>query len=214
MKKINFRKICIVALSMIMLCMTACGKKEEDKKETVKPDIMQVRSLSNLATLECYYHNVSKSVKSAGSGPAHIGEADRKFWFEYSGKVKLGIDMSLVTFDFSEEDKKVVVHMPKAKIISIDPVFDESTNVIVSNDDALPIIGIVNKSAGVNDIKSEDVAKAFNNSEASIREQIENDSSLLLSAEERAEKLIKNYFDQLGNINGVTYDIVFETIEE
>ena len=41
------------------------------------PDIAQIRTICELATLECYYHNVAKSVKEKGSGLLHIGE-DRK----------------------------------------------------------------------------------------------------------------------------------------
>ena len=70
-KKIQM--ILVVALSCVM-CFCGCGKE----KQTV--DFSGIKSICELATLKCYYHNVAKSTKEKGSGLAHLGEKERKFW--------------------------------------------------------------------------------------------------------------------------------------
>ncbi len=68
--------------------------KEEVNIAANEPALSQVRSICELATLECYYHNVAKSTKTKGTGLAHVGEKERKFWIEYTGVARIGIDMS------------------------------------------------------------------------------------------------------------------------
>lgn len=67
--------------------------KEEENIVVNKPALSQIRSICELATLECYYHNVEKSAKTKGTGLAHVGEK-KKFWIEYTGVAKTEIDMS------------------------------------------------------------------------------------------------------------------------
>ena len=45
--------------------------KEEENIVVNKPALSQIRSICELATLECYYHNVEKSAKTKGTGLAH-----------------------------------------------------------------------------------------------------------------------------------------------
>ena len=47
-----------------------------------KSSLEEVFEISELATLECYYHNVAKSTKTKGTGLTHVGEKERKFWIE------------------------------------------------------------------------------------------------------------------------------------
>ena len=96
----------IMILCVMSLFLVACTNKNDKTKvkmeetqemETaavLEPDLAQIRSICDLATLECYYHNVAKSTKEKGSGLAHLGEKERKFWIEYTGVVKIGIEMS------------------------------------------------------------------------------------------------------------------------
>ena len=75
----------IVCLMMIgtligVSFLSSCSKKEAPSPETNDsleqeiiqrasvPDISQIRSICELATLECYYHNVAKSIKEKGKG--------------------------------------------------------------------------------------------------------------------------------------------------
>ena len=71
--------VCIMSLS---LCACANGAGQAEKTETEntvsKPELSQIRSICELATLECYYHNVAKSTKTKGIGLAHVGDKEVK----------------------------------------------------------------------------------------------------------------------------------------
>ena len=176
------------------------GCSQKAKHNVKEPDLTQIRSICNLATLECHYHNVAKSEKKAGSGISHIGEVDRKFWVEYTGTAKIGIDMSEV--DMKIDGDKVTVFMPNAKLLSID-IKDDDLNeksYITSGDSWF------NK----NKITAEDQTAAIKNAQSTMEESVKNNSSLLLSAQSRAQKLIENYIIQLGQLSNVEYKIEWE----
>jgi hypothetical protein len=220
MSKKIFAFICVVAYSLL-LCSCSFGNleivskdataakesnvevdTESEKEKTieiVEPDLSQIRSICKLATVECYYHNVAKSEKKAGSGLSHLGENSRKFWIEYTGTAKLGVDMSRGSIDV--DDTVVTVYMPEAEIINIKVDSDSIQNPIMDKDGW-------NK----NPIDSEDVTGAMETAQTQIKEYIEKDSGLLISAEERAEKLIENYIDQLGEACGVEFTVKFEMV--
>ena len=190
------RKIVIILLSVLTASMfSGCSQRAE--KATEEPDIMQIRSICNLATLECCYHNVAKSEKTAGSGIAHWGEVDRRFWVEYTGVAKVGIDISEV--DMKIEGDIVTVFIPKAKLLStsIDEKELNEESYIFSDDSWF------NK----NKITVEDQMSAINEAQAEMAETVMNNTALLVSAQSRAQKLIENYIVQLGQLSNIEYKI-------
>ena len=70
------KKIITLSLIGILLIslLSGCGKSEDkEAAKSTEPDIMQVRSICKLATVECYYHNVlsDRSDRTLwGKGPA------------------------------------------------------------------------------------------------------------------------------------------------
>lgn len=218
----------IILLSILLsISVCACGAKpdvasvpdetteiiseeavsEEEVEETVEepieiknPEMSQIRAICRLATLECYYHNVAISVKSAGSGLTHWGEKDRDFWIEYSGVVKLGVDMSRGNIEI--DGTNITIYIPEAEIISIKA--DEAS----FND---PICASDNWYNN-NPIGSSDVTDAVGTAQQVIQDEIINDSSLLVSAQDRAKKLIENYINQLGEASGVKFNITWVTV--
>ena len=56
------RRVALIIISVVMI-MSTCTACSEKKQAVSEPDITQVRNICNLATLECYYHNVAKSVR-------------------------------------------------------------------------------------------------------------------------------------------------------
>lgn len=178
-------------------------KENNDSEESIVeievPELTQIRSICKLATLECYYHNVAINTKAAGTGLTHLGEKDRQFWIEYTGKVKIGVDMYKGSINV--DGTEVTVFIPEAEIMSIKLDPDSIQDPITDKD-----------SLNSNKIDSSDITGAVDDAQTQIREKIENDSTLLNSARERAEKLIKNYIDQLGEASGIEYSVHFETI--
>lgn len=165
-----------------------------------KPDITQVRSICNLATLECYYHNVAKSTKTAGSGFFHVGEVDRKYWIEYTGTVKIGIDMSKVSMKI--HDNKIEIYIPQAKVLSkniLDADFSDDSYFIEED-------SWFNK----NKITANDQSKVVNNAQEEMVKTVQANKALLLTAQNRAQKLIENYIVQVGKLSNVEYEIEWE----
>jgi len=169
-----------------------------NKKDSV-PSLVQIRKISNLATLECYYHNVAKSVQKKGSGILNIGEKDRKYWLEYTGVVRIGIDMSLVKMEI--KNNEIVISLPKAKVLSSNVLKDDydKTSIYTSDDSWF------NK----NKITAESQKKAITDAQNQMLEEVNKNTSLFAQAEERAEELIKNYIVQLGEISGIEYQVKF-----
>lgn len=164
---------------------------------------MQIRSICNLATLECKYHNVARSQKKAGTGISHWGETDREFWVEYTGVAKLGIKMEKVQIEINED--KVKVSIPNAEVLSIG--FDQKSltedSCYISED------AFFNK----NKITDEDQLSAIDDAQKEMEKAVLSNSGLLKSAENKAKELIANYINKMGELSGVEYQIEWVTVK-
>lgn len=176
---------------------------EEAVTPAIKPEITQIRSICELATLECCYNNVAKSTKEPGTGLSHLGEKQRDFWIEYSGTAKIGIDMSELKMDITDENI-ITITVPKAKIlsISVDQESYSEDSYVISSDNFIQ----------KNPITADDQTKAINTAQEQIKSEFENNSNLMNSAQDRAQKLIDNYISQIGKATGAEYKVewVFE----
>lgn len=173
-------------------------RRQRGSKST-EPDIMQVRSICKLATVECYYHNVAKSEKPAGTGIWHFGEKDRQFWIEYTGTVKLGIDMSKVQMKVNGTDVTVTIPEAEVQQVNVDDDSYNSDSYIFSEDG-------INK----NEITAEDATGAVENARNEMIKTAEENTALLVNAQERAKKMIENYIMQLGETTGTEYQITWK----
>jgi len=165
--------------------------------EQKEPNIEQVRNICQLATLDCYYHNVAKSTKEGGA--IKFLKSDRQFWIEYTGIATLGIDMSEV--EMSVKGDTVTLTMPNAKVlgISIDEKSLNENSYIYSQDSIIR-----------NKITAEDQTNAIDEAQINMRKTVEANSGLLLTAQERAQKLIENYIEKLGEAENKEYTIVWK----
>lgn len=187
------------ALLCLLLCGCSEGSADSDAAPAVapvtepanEPELSQIRSICELATLECDYHNVAKMTKSKGSGIAHWGEKDRTLWIEYIGTAKIGIDMTKVTM--KTEGNVYTITIPPAEIqsIKVDPDSLNEDSYVISKD-----------GVNANAISMEDQQKAVQAAQDNMQQEILNDSILLMNAQDRAKELIENYFNQLEKISG------------
>ena len=107
------RWIALLTSAVLILSCTACQKKEQLPK--VEPQISQMRSICELAVMECYYHNVAKYQEEDAAGFL-LWKKDKHFWIEYSGVVELGIDASRLSMEVSGDE--VTITIPAAKVLS------------------------------------------------------------------------------------------------
>lgn len=197
------RAILILFCLLLVLNLSAC--KEKIDNVVFEPDIVGVRDICKLATIECYYHNVAKLKKPGESKLLGITKSStRQLWIEYTGVVKIGIDFSKVRMEMDGYD--VLVYMPEAEYIDMHILEDTLTpnSFYISEDDSP--LWFENK------ITAEDQRKAIEDAQEKMREEVMANKTLLLNAEQRAQELIENYISNLGEACGITYNIIFKEI--
>lgn len=187
MKKI----ISILLVFMLAFSCMACAKTTEPKQEIV-PQASQMKAICELATMKCYYHNVAKYTQEDAAGILWW-KKDRRFWIEYDGIVTMGIDASLV--DIEVDNDTVTITIPPAKVLGFE--VDETT----LNEDSYIVD---TKSAKV---KAEHQTEAFKQAQDHMKEEAEKDTLLLANAQQRAQKLLEDYVNNIGNCVEKTYNI-------
>lgn len=191
------KRFVLLNIFVLMLLCCACGKKEEEAQLQLQET--QMKSICELATMECYYHNVAKYKEEDAEGFL-LWKKDKHFWMEYTGVVKLGVDASLVTIDVNGNEVSITI--PPARVMSC--VVDEDS----LNEDAI-IVG--KKSA---DVKAEDQTQAFKEAQSRMEETAKTDTALLANAQQRAQKLLEDYVNNIGNSIGQQYSIKWIYVDE
>ena len=111
------RIISVLLAALTLLLMAACGQQASgsEAQSVVEPKASQMKSICELATMECYYHNVAKYKEENAEGVLWW-KKDKVFWIEYSGVVKIGIDASLVNIVIDADS--VSITLPEATVLS------------------------------------------------------------------------------------------------
>lgn len=182
----------IVILSMIIM-LSAC----DNKNETLSENIKKLELTGNLVTYEAYFHNVLETTKDSDS----IFKKDRKLFAEYTGTIKLGIDLSKVKIDVQGNTINVLI--PKAKIIG-EPNVDESDfkkEKFIESEDGFLI---------KNPITGDDISKAFDDAQSEMKKSAESDEQLLSTAQTRAKIIIEESINQFAGLSSKDYTINWE----
>jgi len=189
----------IILLTIILstFCLTGCNK---GKIENLAENMKKMELTGNLVVYNAYYHNVVEDEKEAGTGITHLFEKDRKIFIEYTGTIKLGIDLSKVEIDV--RGKEINVYIPKATIIG-EPNVDKETfiaeNFIESKEG-------INK----NPITVEDASNAFDEAQKNMKKAASNDEELLAIAQKRAKVVIEENIREFSKLNDNSYSINWE----
>ena len=122
---------------------------------------------------------------------------------EYSGIVKIGIDISRLELDISGQ--VVTITLPEAKVISC-KVDDAS----LSKD----TFYTEQTGFGADQITAQDQTDAFAKAQQTMLEEVEKDESLLFQAQERARTLLLHYVKNIGDTIGVEYEVKWKTFKD
>ena len=188
MKKI----IALFLAVMVLLSCSACGKKEEEKDINMEPQVSQMKAICELSVMDCYYHNVAKFTEKDAEG-ALFWKKDKHFWVEYSGIVKLGVDVSQVVIEVTGTD--IVITLPEAKVLGC------KVNSSSLNKDSF----IIDKDSAK--VTAEDEIAAYEMAQSKLEETASNDKTLLANAQQRAQALLEDYIANIGNAVGKNYTI-------
>lgn len=191
MKKV----VSAILIAAMCLSFTACsyvGTTEKVEEKEIELQASQMQSICELATMQCYYHNVAKYFEEDASGILWW-KKDRKFWVEYSGVVTIGIDASLVTME--NDGDTVAITIPPARVLGCkvdEDSLTEASFIIAENSAA---------------VEAEHQTAAFKEAQSKMQEAAEHDAALLASAQQRAQKLLEDYVHNIGNSIGKTYRV-------
>lgn len=185
----------IIVLSI--LCLTGCKNGNVDN---LSQNLKKINLTGNLVTHEAFYHNVIEYEKKAGTGITHLFEKNRKLFAEYTGTVKLGIDLTQVKIEVN--GNQINVTLPKAAIIgepNVDKEDFKSENFIESSEG-------INK----NPITIEDASLAFDEAQKNMKKAAENDNELLSIAQKRAQVILEENIRQFSGLSENEYTINWE----
>lgn len=139
MKKIQISQTLknIIVIIIIAVVFFFVGKiwPSGEEPTAITSDLLsqQIQSISELASVEYNYTNMGKYENQATFYGWKVPFTTKSFILSYDGKIKAGIDMSLVEVHMS--GKNINISIPEAKILSheIDEksieVFDETKNI-------------------------------------------------------------------------------------
>lgn len=191
------KKNVIFVLISITLCLTGCNK---GNVQALSENMKKIELTGNLVTYKAYYHNVIEYTKKKGTGISHVLEKDRKMFIEYTGTIKLGIDLTKVKIEV--KNNEINVFIPKAKVIG-EPNVDKDTfvekNFIESKDG-------INK----NKITADDSSEVFDDAQKKIKKEASNDEELLTLAQTRAKVIIEENIREFSQLNDNQYTINWE----
>ena len=181
---------------IIMMCFSSVSCAKEIKN--IAPETSQMKSICELAVMECYYHNVAKYKKENATGMLWW-EKDRHFWMEYAGIVTIGVDTSLMNIEV--EDENVTITIPPAKVLGCK--VDETT---LTEDSFI----VAKNSAKV---EAEHQTEAFKSAKDKLESEAKSNLTLLAAAQQRVQKLLEDYVTNIGNSVGKTYKIKWIYLE-
>ena len=202
MKKIRFSTLLIIIVDILMIgaIVFFWPRSDSDPDETAAESQISGASITRiceLATLDCYYHNVTEW-KYSGNAL----DPSKKIWMEYEGFVRVGIQGDQVKVSAPDKDGVVTVTMPPARILQKD--LDEDT--IFEIDSGYRYLGFVPIYAEVTaDNRRDALAKAQSEMEAAASRN----NKVLIEAQERAKMIIRKNIVALGEMSGKHYTVVF-----
>lgn len=172
-----------------LISITTC------KINSPKFNTEEMQNICNLAVMDCYFHNIAKLNK-----PADFFMAKEKtIWFEYTAKVKFGIDASLL--DVIVNKNQVIIRLPQGKALQVPNIIDDSIKPYSSSD------GLIK-----NRISPEEKLLAQEAANQNIIKQLNENSNLIQKAENRIKIILGNYIQQIGEFSGVEYKILWEKL--
>ena len=162
---------------------------------------VEIQSIGELATVEYLYTDAGKYEDAAELFGKEIpfSFTTKSFIAKWDGSIKAGIDITRVTAEVKEPAKEIIIHIPKAEILSHE-IDEESIETLDERD------GLFNP-LRVEDVREFDAISK----EAMEKRAIEN--GLLDKAFENAKEIIRRLVDT-GLVEELGYTITFEVIDE
>lgn len=192
----NTKFTCVILITLLSInCLFGCGSQKQ------KPDFSSIKSVCELSTLKCYYHNVATYEKNAHGLLKVFGSGYKKIWIEYSGIVNLGIDINKVDISEPDTNNVITIKIPDAEVQSTS--LDKS-----ALSEPLTDKGVFTK------ITTEEKTEALSSAQQNMKETAQKDTSLLAQAKEHAKLILQGYINNLGEEFNEEYTIKWVDVSE
>ena len=190
MKRIISFILAIVTAFTLSSC--AAGDQPGPASLEIVPNISRMKSICELAVIDCYYHNIAKSYEPNAEG--HLWwKKDRLFWIEYNAIARYGIDVT--DLSISVDGSVISITIPRAKLLECTIDDPKDFEYIVAEDSAK--------------ITAEDEKTAIAQAQAELKEDASNNATLIAQAQQRAEELLSEYVDSINELSDKKYTVEF-----
>lgn len=201
MKKLSTRQLIYAVLIIDLLIFAALLFLRPDRRKApAESQISEfnIKRICELATLDCFYHNVSEWSKPGN----FIGYGAKKFWIEYDGIVRVGVRADQIKISEPDKDGVVTVTMPEAVILDKD--LDEES--LYEIDSSSPMWGFIPIYSSVS---TEERKSALADAQEDMAKSASENSMILAEARERAKKIIEQNIVAVGAASGKEYKVRF-----
>lgn len=175
--------------------LAGCGVQQDAQ------DFSGYKKVAELATIDCTYHNVAEVINDGADMLFGINLDYKKAWFEYDGKVQLGIDVSKVKIDGPDANNVVTIAVPKARVLGTPEADEDSFSDVYSETGLLASITAVDQS------------QAYAAAQEEMKKSAEGNEVILERARERAKSLLGQYVSGVGERQGIKYEIKYANAE-
>lgn len=208
-KKIKANLPSVVAAAVffvVIICLLLIPNGNEDSKSVTFSEYSSINTICELATTRSFYHNVVMYEKEPDGGDKFVNDillwpfggftkvGYKQYWLEYSGIVETGIDASQIKINDPTAEGVVDVYVPEAKVLSI--YADEAS-----------LTEPLSEKGWFTTISTQEKITAFAEAQHVMREEAENDQSLLKRAKENAKLFLERYIVATGAQMGITLSV-------
>lgn len=187
------RKSLTAAVCSATLTLSLSGCLPHETQST--PSFSNAGYVCELSTLEVYYHNVARAEQQANGMFAWFFENGYKqIWFEYSGVVEMGIDVSRMSISGPDSSNVVSVTLPAAEILDVDVDEDSISDPVIET-------GFMTR------FTTEEKTEVLGNAQNDMRAAAEQDETLKSQARERAKSMLESYIKNVGKLAGQEYTV-------
>lgn len=185
------KKVYCILLSICSVFFAACNSSSGINKSI---EIKEMREIAELATIECYFHNVAKSDKELNPAWYEFWEKkNMRFWAEYDGIVKIGIDISKLKVEV--DGNTVSITLPEAEVL--DAVVDQAT---LTEDNFY-------YDPNAKKPNADEQKEAFRGAQDDMKASAQANYALMENARDNAKELLENYVKTIGDAIGTDYEI-------
>lgn len=206
MKIINLNNKIILLFIILITCVisfflgsslgNSFWQSNEPKAIETKLQDEQFKFIAELATVDAYYHNVTKVYDEDYEEWFWI-DKPLNFWVDSEYIVTYGLDADLIKF--SVKDNIVSVTIPEARVLKKKNNENEN-NTYVAKDSV--------------DVGTEELKIAYKETEDKINKNAKANTLLLEKAQLQAKQLITNYINKVGAANNTNYEIKWIEVDQ